>query len=596
MTLRRFKRTALKKSGIQNSTRKGLCSLLLLCMTVSHIPEFTAHAADEEGLQQGLTKSLPAEEENKGEMETAEQKVDDPGDDPKQVQFEILGIRVEGNTLLPERPLDDDPESPFSKFPTIQTTLEDFVGPDKTVADIEAAREALEKVYHELGYPTVIVNIPEQTIEDGMVRLEVVESVIRRVRITGNRFFTMDNILSHLPSMQEGEILYLPHLQEELMTANRNPDLRIEPVLMPGKHFGTVDIELKVVDKLPLHGSLELNNRSSANTTDLRLNGMLRYDNLWQKEHSISFQFQTSPQKTEEVQVLAGSYVLPTPWNDDHRLAFFSVWSDSATAFGEGFHTNGKGFIFGARYVMPLLPYGLYTHNLSIGLDYKKFDEELQFDTETIVTPITYMPLTIAYNGSHQTKSGVTSFNSSLNMSFRDVVSNESEFDTKGYLASSSYLYITGGIQRMQKMPWQSKLFCKLDGQLSDKSLISNEQYTAGGMESVRGYKESTSSGDNALHATIEYVAPELTELLNLPFKNDLKIDPFIFYDLAHLSVKHPLPGQEESVDLQGTGFGLRGTYGKYLEYETVLAWALRNHGEVEPGDTMLNFRLKARF
>lgn len=227
--------------------------------------------------------------------------------------FDIQGFIVEGNTLLPDRPLDDDPSSPLKALPTIQSELEGFIGASKTVDDIEKARASLEETYHKQGYPTVLVNIPEQTLENGMVRLEVTESTIRRVRVTGNEYYTMENILTDMPTLRQGEVLNLPHLQEELKQVNRNTDLRVEPALTPGKEFGTVDVELKVKDSRPLHGSLELNNRNSKDTTDLRLSGAIRYDNLWQKDHSISGQFQTSPQDTEEVQVLSASYILPTP-------------------------------------------------------------------------------------------------------------------------------------------------------------------------------------------------------------------------------------------------------------------------------------------
>jgi len=275
----------------------------------------------------------------------------------QQPAFEISAFEVEGNTLLLEA--------------EIQSSLAGFAGPSKTAEDVETARDALEGLYHKKGYPTVLVNIPEQTVEEGVVRLRVLESKIRRVKVTGNRYFTMDKILRELPSFRPGEILYVPKVEAELNKVNRNPDFKVAPVLMPGKEAGAIDVELKVKDRLPLHGSVELNNRSSHDTTDLRLNAMIRYDNLWQKEHSISFQYQTSPEDKDEVQVAAGSYVLPAPWKDDHLVALYGIWSDSDTAFGEGFDVVGKGNIFGARYVMPLPSYKLYTHNVTLGLDYK---------------------------------------------------------------------------------------------------------------------------------------------------------------------------------------------------------------------------------
>ena len=81
------------------------------------------------------------------------------------------------------------------------------------------------------------------------------------------------------------------------------------PVLRPGKTPGTVEVDLKVKDELPLHGSLELNDRYSTDTSRLRLSAMLRYDNLWQKEHSFSLQYQTAPEKPGEVKVWSGTYL-----------------------------------------------------------------------------------------------------------------------------------------------------------------------------------------------------------------------------------------------------------------------------------------------
>lgn len=516
--------------------------------------------------------------------------------DEPEMRFEIEGFIVEGNTLLPDRPIDDDPNSPLKGIPTIQTELEDFIGPDKTVADIERARSSLEQTYHKQGYPTVLVNIPEQTLEDGLVRLEVIESTIRRVRVTGNEYFTMENIQADLPSLREGKVLNLPHLQEELLLANRNPDMRVEPSLLPGKELGTVDVELKVKDTMPIHGSLELNNRASTDTTDLRLNGVLRYENLWQQEHSASFQYQTSPQDTDEVQVFAGSYVLPTPWHDDHRLAFYSVWSDSNTAFGEGFQMVGSGYIFGARYVMPLAPHDLYTHNIAIGFDYKDFDEVATFFDEDLKTPITYLPLNLSYNSSLSDEGGDTRFSTAVNTAFRGLVSDQREFEIKRYKANANYIFLTAGLEREQKLPWAAQLFVKLDGQLADQPLISNEQYTAGGMESVRGYKESSAAGDNGVHSTVELRGPDLATLM--PFTPSMKfgIIPFAFYDIAYLSILKPLDEQESNFNLQGTGVGFRGTITDYLDYETDLAWALREHEQIESGDIMINFRVKSHF
>jgi len=496
--------------------------------------------------------------------------------------FEIRTFELSGNSLFPVEKL--------------QEIVKPFTGSAKTAADVEKARDALEKFYHDAGYPAVLVNIPEQTIKSGIVKLQMIESRIGRVKISGNRYFTSEKMMSDLRSFNPGEILYLPKVQQEIGRLNRNQDFKVEPVMSPGKEPGTIDVELKVDDRFPLHGSLELNNRCSHDTEQLRLNGMIRYDNLWQKEHSLTLQYQTAPQKSNEVEAVSASYILPAPWEDDHQWVLYGIWSDSNVAFGDDFQMVGKGNIFGTRYVIPLPPYKLYAHNFTFGLDYKSFKTSLNMGgsgTE-INTPVTYMPLSFSYSSVLQDGEGMTQFSAGLNLSFRGLVSDQREFDTNSYKGRANYLYFTAGIQRNQKLPLGMGLLIKVDGLIADQSLIANEQYVAGGMESVRGYKESEATGDEAVHSTVELSFPDL--LSKFGIGKQLQTTPYLFYDIALLSVTDPAPGQERSFRLEGAGAGLRGSLTKYLEYEADWAVALDETDRVQRNSNRFYFKLKALF
>lgn len=499
------------------------------------------------------------------------------------VSFEIIGFTIEGNSLLTEGMLLD--------------VLTPFTGKAKTALDVEKARDVLESFYHNKGYPTVLVNIPEQTVEDGLVRLHVIESRIKEVKVSGNRFYTRESIRKRLPSLEPGEVIYMPRLQREFAVANRSPDMKISPILIPGKEMGTIDIELKVDDKLPLHGSLELNNRSTHTTSDLRLNGSIRYDNLWQREHSLSIQYQTSPEDPGEVQLLAESYVFSAPWNPGHVIALYAVWADSDTAFGDGFQVIGKGKIFGARYIMPLPSLEKFSHNITIGIDYKDFDEDVSFsesEEEGLKTPIAYLPLLISYSATKDDGDSRTQFSLGLNMAFRNLVTDQREFEIKRFKARGNYLYATAGIERLQKLPFKMSLFAKLDGQIADQPLISNEQYVAGGMESVRGYQESELSGDNALHGSLEIIFPETGSPFGFPEK--LKGTPYLFYDLAELWKKDPLPEEERSQFIHGTGAGIRGAITDNFDYVIDGALALKDTEDVRRGHYHFYFKAKYQF
>ncbi len=503
----------------------------------------------------------------------------DSGDEPL---FTVRGYELSGNTRI-------DTEE-------LLEVVSVFTGENKSSNDVERAREALEIHYQTRGYPAVMVNIPEQTVDSGIIRLEVVESLIRMVRVTGNRYHTMEMIRDRLPSLTPGTVLYVPLLKKELNLLNRNRDLKVAPVLAPGREPGTIDVELKVRDRLPLHASLELSDRYSADTTRYRLNGSISYDNLWQKQHSLSFQYQTAPEKTDEVQVASLSYMLPAPWDVEDMLVFYGVLSDSNNSFGDGFTVLGSGNVFGIRCIVSLPGYGQYSHNLSIGIDYKDFDEELGIGpgTEPVYTPITYMPLVFSYSGSRPDDYGLNQFSAGLNFSVRGLVSDQRQFEVKRYDSRGDFLYLTLGLERYQKMFRDIGLYLKADGQVASEPLISNEQYSAGGMTSVRGYLESEKTGDNALHFTAEISRPVAE--IPMPRQTSLSLTPYIFYDYAGLYTKNALEGQDKSSVLSGTGCGLRGELGNHVKFETVWAVALDDASHTESGDQRMHFLVRFEF
>lgn len=505
-----------------------------------------------------------------------------PAEQQQETSFTIEAFYFTGNTIFPDEQL--------------RNVLASFTGPRKTTADVEKARDAVEKFYHEEGYPTAMVSIPEQEIGGGVITFQVIESRIGKVTVTGNRHFSTEKILGELPSLTPGELVYAPGLQKELAALNRNPDLKVSLTIIPGKEIGVIDVELKVEDKLPLHGSLEVNNRSSHDTAELRLSAMLKYDNLWQKEHSLSFQYQLSPENTDEVQVYSGSYIMPLPWEKEQRLVLYGVHSDSNTASRE-FNVVGKGDIAGVRYLLPLPGFDGYFHNVTFGADYKRFNEVLAFADSSagaITTPVSYLPFSLAYGASLTDESGVTQLSAALNWAFRGLVTTQSEFEEKRFRGKANYLFLTLGAERTQKLPAGMGLYLKLDGQLADQPLISNEQYAAGGMESVRGYRESEVMGDNAIHGTLEVSGPNLAEMFGLDAR--FLVSPYVFADFAALEVKSPLPGQERNALIYGVGPGIRGHLFRSAEFQLDCGFALADTSQVGMGDSRINFRVKYAF
>ena len=51
----------------------------------------------------------------------------------------------------------------------VEEAVTPFLGPQRTVDDVEQARAALEKIYHDKGYQTVSIQVPQQQGRGGVV-------------------------------------------------------------------------------------------------------------------------------------------------------------------------------------------------------------------------------------------------------------------------------------------------------------------------------------------------------------------------------------------------------------------------------------------
>lgn len=457
-------------------------------------------------------------------------------------RFDIFEFQVEGNSVLPAL--------------TIEETVYPFLGEMKSFKEVEGARAALEKAYHDAGYLSVLVDIPEQDVKAATVRLNVVEAQVERLKVTGSRYYSLGYIKSKTPDLAEGSVPHFPTVQKQLAEVNRSADRRVTPVLRPGRSPGKVEVELAVADQLPLHGSIELNNRYSADTTHTRLAGSLRYDNLWQRDHSVALQFQIAPENINESKVFSANYIWPL--YKGNVLALYGVRSDSDTGALGDVSVIGNGNIFGLRFIHPSRAKPGFYHSLTAGVDYKAFDETVfLLGADSFNTPITYVPFTLGYDATWHGEQRQTQFGATVNFSVRGFGNREQEFADKRFNAKAGYAYLRLDLKHTEKFKSGWSLFGRVSGQLANSPLISNEQFGAGGADSVRGYLETEALGDRGVIGGLEVRTPSLWSAeSNIPGQAHL----LGFVEGAFLDVQEPLESQAARTYLASSGLGLRWT------------------------------------
>ncbi|MDP3332762.1 MAG: ShlB/FhaC/HecB family hemolysin secretion/activation protein [Methylococcaceae bacterium] len=496
--------------------------------------------------------------------------------------FDLLELRVKGNNLIDKKQL--------------ERTIYPFLGLKKSVDNVEAARATLEELYKTQGYQTVSVDIPEQDVKNGIVYLQVVEGKISKLRVKDARYFSLGKIKAAVPELAEGNVPNFPKMQKQLAELGiESPDRQIQPVLRAGDTPGTLEVDLKVKDELPLHGKVELNGRNTSTTSRLRLVSSLRYENLWQAMHSASLMYQVSPENSAEVDVWAGTYALPL-FSSDARLAFYGVSSSSSAqiASAGALSVIGIGNIYGLRLVKPLTPINDYFHSATLGVDYKDFQEDVNLiGADNIKTPISYLPFMAQYSGSLRTKESETTFDVGAHFSFRGLLNDQKQFEDKRFLAKANYLYLTGDLRFQHELPFGMEAVSRVAGQVSDTPLISNEQFSMGGAESVRGYFETQSLADDALFGSLELHSPHLGAA-DWDYLNNLKLLTFV--DVAKGWVKNPLPGNSSGDFISSAGIGMNFQMWKHLSGVLNVGFPFNALGPVKSGDPRLHFNIATDF
>lgn len=453
----------------------------------------------------------------------------------------IREYRVRGNHIL--KPIE------------IEEAVYPFLGPGRSEQDIEQARLGLEKIYKSKGYQTVYVEVPQQTGARGIILLNVVEAPVGRLRVKGSRYFLPSKIKEQAPSMAEGSVPNFNEITKDVVALNRWRDRKITPELRAGVVPGTVDIDLNVEDKLPLHGSWELNNQHNANTVPLRLSGSLSYGNLWQLGHALGLSFQVAPEKFSDGTVLSAYYQAPFRDVDGLSLMLTGALQDSNISTLGGGAVIGKGKIFGFRFMKTLPAEKSFFHSLSFGMDYKDFVQDVNAGGAVISAPIAYYPFTLSYSAGHVGDSSFTEFNAALVFHLSGMGGSQSEFAARRFNAKDNFFYFRGDLSHTHDLPGGFQTYTRIQGQAAPQALINTEQTAGGGQNSVRGYLIATQLGDSGIFGSFEFRSPSFIGSAKEK-ENEWRVYGFV--EGGQLYVNSPLPGEERTHDLASVGVGTR--------------------------------------
>ena len=494
--------------------------------------------------------------------------------------FDINEFRVIGSTKLSAL--------------EVEQALNPFVGPRRVLEDVEKARAALEKAYLDKGYQSVSVAIPQQTVREGVVLLKVTEGTVGRLRVRGAHWFSPRDIKQQAPSVAEGSVPNFDEIARDIVVLNQIPDRRVTPSLRAGTIPGTVDVDLIVQDTFPLHGSLELNNRHGRYTTPLRIAGSIHYDNLWQLGHSLAFSYQVAPHRPDDGRVFTASYLARFPTLPCFTLSASYLDQNSDVSTVGGVNVAGTGQIAGGRanFTLPGTP--TFFHTVVTGFDYKRFGQQIRLGDTSSSVPVTTWPVTAQYAAIFSREASETQFTLGVTFNVRATSSAISRFEDRRFDAKGDFIYYRGDLSRTNRLPLDFQLFVRLQGQYSADPLLTSDQFSAGGVDSVRGYYESEVVGDLGASGSVELRGPSFAPLFNKRFLNDWRLHAFV--DGAWVGIQDALPEQQIRFKLLSLGGGTRFKLFDHAIGELDVAVPMRSEGITQQYDTRFHFRVAAIF
>jgi len=494
-------------------------------------------------------------------------------------QVTIEEYLVRGNTVLDAR--------------AIEAAVTPFLGPGRTLKDVEGARDALVAAYQARGYQSVYVDLPEQQVEQGVVVLQVSETKVGRLRVVGAQYNSPLDVRQQVPALTEGTVPDFTQAQVELTALNRGPKRQVMPLVKQGSLPGTMDVDLKVDDSSPWRASVGLNNDYSADTKKLRTSMSVGHDNLWQMGHSATISFFGTPGDLNQTKVWSASYVAPIG-TQGWSVEATGYQSNSNVASTGGTSVLGKGHALGMKVNYTVPNSGIWWHSFSAGIDFKDNQEALKLNGTGSSVPLKYVPLSVSYNGFAQTEAATYGLGLSLVAGTRASFgygSDSAAYDNKRYKASPSFLVLKGDGNATYTLGSGAQLHGRMSGQLADAALVSGEQMAAGGANSVRGYLSAEATGDYGVSGTVEWRTPQLTYFSRL---ENWRL--FAFADGARLRLRDPMIEQKDLFGLASVGVGSSFQFLRYLNGRIDFSYPLRDGPRTHKHVRRINFNLSASY
>lgn len=505
------------------------------------------------------------------------------------IKFTLRDLRVSGNKSL--------------TVAEIEGAYAGLVGEQISLFTIYEVAAELTRQYRNKGFALTQVVVPPQTIENGIVRLQVVEGFIDSIEVlpedgTEEDQGLLDLVNRRLARIQsEGNALDVGDLEHIMLLINDLPGVSARGVLRPSTTQTGAAGLLVFVERDAFEGVAAIDNYGSRFLGPVQASIAASVNSLLGFNERITGQFVYAPDRDFDTELYYAGLTYDQPIFD-HGTVVSVFGSQTRTDPGftlDEFDVEGKSFYTGATISHPFVRSRETNFSMRFTLDYRNvessnnLENRREDDIRAARIGARFEKLEswfgTAYNVLDiQLSQGLDIFGAS----------DENNPNKSRAIAKPEFTKLEAEFQRLQRLGYGLNLLLGARGQWANDALLSSEEFGVGGQNYGRGYDSSEITGDDGFAGKAEIQ-------WNNPFSESYEYleshQLYVFYDAGRTFNTDPVTNATKTDTLTSTGFGVRTSFVNEIDASLLVAFPLnRDVQTMGDEDPRLFFRLSKEF
>jgi hemolysin activation/secretion protein len=455
------------------------------------------------------------------------------------INLTLREVTIEGNTAIDTA--------------TLKAEFAALIGQEVTLAQVFAATQAITKLYADRGYALCMAYLPAQDIENGIVKVSVVEGYIESVEVAADDRKLARIVSAYGESIRASRPLRTSALERYLLLANDLPGVRVRSVVDKGSgEHGAMKLILRV-ERRRWEANLTFDNRGTEASGPGRGRVEASGNGLLSARDRLTFSYMRGI-PDDELDYFAGAFsMMLSPEGSSITLEASSSNSQPGTTDLSAIDFETRGLVAGAKLSHPIVRSRAMNLTAELGFNYKNLQGEI-FGLPNSDDRIRVLSLSAHYDLLDAWK-GISAVDAILSqgLDLLDATDASNAFPSR-VGAGTTFTRIELSASRAQALTGEIELYAAAMGQYAGSALLSSEQCGYGGARYGRGLDGFEIAGDHCAMAQIE-LRYQLT-----PFVDGLDyLQIFAFGDAGWVRRRGLiLPGEFQDADGQSAGAGLR--------------------------------------